>query len=57
MLADLPEQAVVDLWDCMMRRMTQARDPSVHGSWLGAMELPPSIEAARREWGGPLEGR
>ena len=22
----------------------------MHGSWLGAMELPPSIEAARREW-------
>ena len=40
-LADLPEQAVVDLWDSMKRRMTQACDPSVHGSWLGAMELPP----------------
>ena len=49
-LADLHEQAVVDLWDTMMKRMMVARDPSVHGSWLGAMELPPSIEAARREW-------
>ena len=49
-LVALPEQAVVELWGCMMNRMLQARDPSVHGSWLGASELPPSIEAARREW-------
>ena len=40
----------MELWGCMMNRMLQARDPSVHGSWLGASELPPSIEAARREW-------
>lgn len=49
-LVALPEQAVVELWRCMMNRMMQARDLSVHGSWLGASELPLSIEAARTEW-------
>jgi hypothetical protein len=49
-LVALPQQAVEELWSCMMNRMKQARDPSVHGSWLGATELPLSIEAARREW-------
>ena len=49
-LVALPEQAIMELWGCMMNRMLQARDPSVHGSWLGATELPASVEAARRQW-------
>jgi Zn-finger nucleic acid-binding protein len=49
-LAALPQQAVEELWSCMMNRMQKSRDLSVHGSWLGATELPLCIEAARSEW-------